>query len=265
MNVLILAGAKSGRLGSRDVMADGYRAGLSVGGRTLLEQALSAVAALPGIGRVILVGPAELVPPAYTGLLSTIIPPEGDLLSNLRRGLAELPADEMVLVVASDMPLLTGTALKDFCARSSARQAEIYYPVIRRETYEAAYPGSRRTYLGVRDGTFTGGNVALFQPAVFYRHERLIARAIERRKHPRRLGRLLGWGFFLGLLRRKYTIAEIESRLAKKLGIRAAAIESNFSEMGFDIDTADDLAWIQFYWGGTLEGHPKPDEQEPPE
>lgn len=261
MNAIILAGAKSGQIGTPET-AGGYRAGLTVGGRTLLAQALAAVAGLPGLGRVILVGPKELLPPAYAGIVTEVIPPEGDLAENLRRGLVVLPPEEKVLVVASDLPLLTQAALQDFVQSCGQAQAEIYYPVIRREVYQEAYPGSVRTFLSVRDGVFTGGNAVILTPAAFFRHERLIALAIAWRKRPLRLGRLLGLGFFLGLLCKRYTVAEIQDRTAARLGVRALAVESRFSEMGFDIDDQADLEWIEFYWGGTLEGKVRSDPEE---
>ncbi|MCL6613439.1 MAG: nucleotidyltransferase family protein [Firmicutes bacterium] len=253
MNAIVLAGGKAEGMRGRD----GYRAGLVVGGRSLLEQALRALAGLPDLGRVVLVGPEELVPEEYRLTIAEVLRPGDDLFTNLKRGLAVLPVDEPVLVLSSDLPLLTRAALLDFVRQCGKREAEVYYPIIRREIYEEAYPGSRRTYVRVRDGTFTGGNVALLTPAAFLRHEKLFARAIAHRKHPLRLAPLLGLGLLPRLFLRSLTVAEIEARVAARLGLRAAAIESRFSEMGFDVDTEADLEWIEFYWGGALMGEPR--------
>ncbi|NLG84108.1 MAG: hypothetical protein GX493_05760, partial [Firmicutes bacterium] len=176
------------------------------------------------------------------------------LFTNLKQALAVLPPSEPVLVLASDLPLLTRAALADFIRQCREREAEIYYPIIRREVYEEAYPGSRRTYVRVKDGTFTGGNVAFFTPDVFFRHEKLFARAIACRKNPFRLAPLLGFRWLPQLLVRALSVAAIEARIAARLGVKVAAIESRFSEMGFDVDTEADLEWIEFYWGGALAG-----------
>ena len=95
------------------------------------------------------------------------------------------------------------------------------------------------------------------QAAVFFRHEKLFARAIACRKHPLRLAPLLGFRLMPQLLVRSLTVAAIEARIAARLGVEVAAIESRFSEMGFDIDTEADLEWIEFYWGGALVGRPR--------
>ncbi len=260
MNAVVLAGARAAELGKHSIQS-GYRAGLVIGGRSLLDQVLGALSTLPELDRVVLVGPGELAAPEFRAMLAKVVAPGGDLVENLRRGLSVLPAGEPALVVASDLPLLTRAALLDFIRSCATRPAEIHYPILRRETYEAAYPGSLRTYLTLRDGTFTGGNVVLLTPAVFFRHERLIATAVAWRKSPRRLGRLLGFGFFLGLLCRRYTVADVEARLAARFGVQAVAVETRFSEMGFDVDSGADVDWIDFYWGGTLEGSPRAHEE----
>ncbi|MGE5530431.1 MAG: nucleotidyltransferase family protein [Patescibacteria group bacterium] len=264
MNAVILAGAKAAELGRHSIQG-GYRAGLVIGGRSLLDQALCALSALPDLDRVVLVGPDDLAASEYRAMLTEVVAPGEDLVENLRRGLSVLPPEEQALVVASDLPLLTRAALSDFIQSCAKRPAEIHYPIIRRETYEAAYPGSLRTYLTLRDGTFTGGNIVLLTPAAFYRHEHWIATAVAWRKNPRRLGRLLGLGFFLGLRCRRYSVADLEARVAARLGVQAVAVETRFSEIGFDVDSDADVDWIDFYWGGSIEGtglgNREPDEE----
>lgn len=264
MNAVILAGARAAELGKHSIHG-GYRAGLIIGGHSLLDQVLGALSTLPDLGRVVLVGPDELVAPEFRAMLAEVVAPGEDLVENLRRGLSVLPAEEPTLVVASDLPLLTRAALSDFIRSCAQRPGEIHYPIIRRETYETAYPGSLRTYLTLRDGTFTGGNVVMLTPSAFQRHESLIATAVAWRKNPRRLGRLLGLGFFLGLLGRRYAVADLESRIAARLGVQAVAVETRFSEIGFDVDSGADVDWIDFYWGGSLEGtgrgNQEPDEE----
>jgi len=254
LNAIVLAGAGSAGVTDAKEISP-YRAGLLVGGRNLLTQTLEALSGLPGLGQVVLVGPGDLVPDAFKRLITTTIPPDCSLADNLAKGLSVLPEQEQVLILASDLPLLTTAALQDFLSLCAGRQGDIHYPIIRKSTYEAAYPGSNRTYLTVKDGTFTGGNVALLaSPDVYRRHQEIIKKVIAWRKHPQRAGRLLGLWFLLGLLFHRRTVAEIEARIAAGLGIRAAAVESRFSEIGYDVDSRADLEWIEFYWGGGLEG-----------
>ena len=87
MNAVVLAGAKAVELGKHSI-GSGYRAGLVIGGRSLLDQALGALSTLPDLGRVILVGPGELVAPEFRAMLAEVVAPGEDLVENLRRGLS---------------------------------------------------------------------------------------------------------------------------------------------------------------------------------
>lgn len=93
-DVVVLAGGEARRLGGAD------KPGLVVGGRTLLERV---VAAVPGAGRVVVVGPERDLP----GVVFTREdPPGGGPVPALRAGLREVTAPRVVLL-AADLPFLT--------------------------------------------------------------------------------------------------------------------------------------------------------------
>ncbi|MET7461892.1 NTP transferase domain-containing protein [Nonomuraea sp. NPDC005501] len=93
-DVVVLAGGEARRLGGAD------KPGLVVGGRTLLERV---VAAVPGAGRVVVVGPERELP----GVVFTREdPPGGGPVPALRAGLREVTAPRVVLL-AADLPFLT--------------------------------------------------------------------------------------------------------------------------------------------------------------
>ncbi|NLG84950.1 MAG: NTP transferase domain-containing protein, partial [Firmicutes bacterium] len=75
MNAIVLAGGKAeGMKGGA-----GYRAGLVVGGRTLLAQVLRALSGLPELGQVVLVGQATLLPAEQRPMFTTILLPTDDI------------------------------------------------------------------------------------------------------------------------------------------------------------------------------------------
>ncbi|WP_113703164.1 molybdenum cofactor guanylyltransferase [Nonomuraea lactucae] len=92
-DAVILAGGEARRLGGVD------KPGLAVGGRTLLERVVRAV---PGAGRVVVVGPEREMP----GVVFTREdPPGGGPVPALRAGLREVTAPWLVLL-AGDLPFL---------------------------------------------------------------------------------------------------------------------------------------------------------------
>ncbi|MEU8201334.1 molybdenum cofactor guanylyltransferase [Streptosporangium sp. NPDC049046] len=92
----ILAGGLARRLGGRD------KPGLRVSGRPLVE---SVAAAVPGAGRLIVVGPPR--PGLPHAIFRREDPPGGGPVPALRAGLAEVNAPWVVLL-AADLPFLTG-------------------------------------------------------------------------------------------------------------------------------------------------------------
>lgn len=106
---VVLAGGRSRRLGhpKEDVVVDG---------RTLLERTVTACAALPGVRRVVVVGPprtlAPCVPagPGSTDAAEVEVvhvreePPHGGPVAALAAALAALDGPEELVVVACDMP-----------------------------------------------------------------------------------------------------------------------------------------------------------------
>jgi len=101
---VVLAGGRAVRLGGQ------RKPQLQVGGRTMLETVLGAVAdAAPRI----VVGPAQPVPDDVALVRET--PPGGGPVPALRAGLAAVPGD-LVAVLAGDLPFLTAelvTALRE--------------------------------------------------------------------------------------------------------------------------------------------------------
>jgi molybdopterin-guanine dinucleotide biosynthesis protein A len=98
---IVLAGGRGARLGGV------HKPALVVGGRTLLDRVLDAV---PDADPVIVVGPAQPVPPR--AVLTREEPAGGGPVAALAAGLAELRgATELVAVLAADLPFLTPAAM----------------------------------------------------------------------------------------------------------------------------------------------------------
>lgn len=244
MEVVILAGARNnGAL--QDYSESPYEAGIVVGGRTLLDYVIESVASLQEIGRLVVVGPEECLGDEARAGVWRVIPPGDGMVENLRRGLAALPGADKVLVVTADIPLLTREAVEDFVARCHAREADVYYPIVEREPIEARFPGVRRTYATLREGTFTGGNIMLLSPEVVIRHTDLIEEAVAVRKNPLRMAKLLGFWFLLKLLAGRLSIAEIERRIERKMRFKGAAIITPYAEIGIDVDKPSDLELVR--------------------
>jgi len=204
-------------------------------GRPLVEHTLEALSQT-GL-EVILVGlSATLNPPPKISL-----PDRGSLIANLEAGLLAAKGGK-VLVATGDMPFLSIEAVRWIL--NNAPQAGFVYPIIAKNTIEAGFPGMRRTYARIREGFFTGGNMVLIDKKLFFTALPMLKRAIELRKSPLALARMIGLSTLLQVLLGQADIASLEARVSQIIGVPARALITPYAEVGIDIDREEDLQWL---------------------
>lgn len=157
------------------------------------------------------------------------------------RLLQEKGVSEQVLIMPSDIPFITTEAIDDFINQAQATKADFYYPVTRKEVNEAKFPGVSRTYVNIRDGIFTGGNLFILRSALFEQVLDMALKLVERRKNPLAMAKLFGFGLVWKYIVKRLSIAAVEKRFHEVLGIRGKAIISPYAEVGVDVDKPSDL------------------------
>ncbi|MEW8958340.1 MAG: nucleotidyltransferase family protein [Moorella sp. (in: firmicutes)] len=227
VDAIVLAGDREGR------------ALLPVGSRPMILWVLEALQYSGCIRRLVVSGPQELT--AVLPAEVTLVPAGRTAVESALNGAALFPDAEWLLLVTADIPLLKPEAVQDFLERCRRRRADFYYPIVSRERNEASYPGVKRTYVRLRDGIFTGGNMVLIRAAVLPDCARKSQELVRLRKSPLALSRLAGLGFIIKFLTRRLTIAEAEKEFSRLLGARGAAIISPHPEIGIDVDKESDL------------------------
>lgn len=251
IDAILLAGAPN-RGPLKDVSSAASEAMIEIAGRPMFSYVVDALRASPSIGRILVVGPPDVRRYAEQALREQRVESveSGErMIDNLFRGLQPLAGDRMVLIATSDIPLLTAEAVEDFLARckelGAGRQVDLYYPIVSKEANEAQFPGVKRTYVRLRDGTFTGGNLALITPKVAAEGREVIEQAFAMRKRPIRLARLFGVKFIFKFIFRRLTVGELEEGAFRILGFRGAAVPCPYPEIGIDVDKPDDLQLVE--------------------
>jgi len=244
VEAVVLAGARNdGKL--KGVSECEYEALIKVGDRPMVEYVTDALRRAESVERTVVVGPPELAA-TYDGVDGIEWVEFGSsMVENIQIGIERLKPKGHVLIVTSDIPLITAEAIDDFVNRCGRTKADIYYPIVRRETNESAFPGTKRTYVRLKDGVFTGGNLALLEPAIVPACRDMIEQAVAMRKKPLKLSRMLGLRFIVKLIFNQLSLAEIEDRVQRVLGFRGVGVESPYPEVGIDVDKPEDLALIE--------------------
>ncbi len=271
--IVLAGGEDSGELAAQTGIV--HRPLLEVGGRPILLTTLAALRGAATVATVTLVGPEPVQAIAPADAVDARAPEGDTFLGSITQGLAAAPASsDHLLVITGDLPLITAEAIDDFVRHSLRSGAEvprsaaadrrlglrlqtavpagglgrcgpsglgICYPIIPKDSCERRFPGGRRTYVRLREGTFTGGNAVLATRSFLERSQELIARLYAARKNPLKLATLFGLPFIFGLLTGRLTIRQLEDRASAIISGRVAAIISHYPELGFDVDKVEDL------------------------
>ena len=237
MDIVILAGGKCDD-DLRAATGAEFRAEIVVHGKRLVDTVLNATKPL---GEPILVGGPD-------GLSKRQVPAGDDFCASLRKGL-ELVVTERFLLVTVDLPYLTTDALRDFIEQCDPN-AGLNYPIVSSTACEERFPGMRRTTLKLREGVFTGGNVALMGTEMMKRALPVMEKAYALRKKPLRLAHIVGLDvlgrvLLAQLWPRTLSIRSLEKAMGKFLEVPVHAVPTQFAELGADLDKAEQFEIFQ--------------------
>ena len=251
VDVVVLAGRRNeGELKAVSQVA--WEALVPIAGKPMAAWVLDALKASGVAERIVVVGPEELAP--FLREQDAVITPSDDLIENVRRGAHAVSLQHPLLVATSDIPMLTPAAVAAFVAAAASVPAEFHYPVVLRQDVEKRFPGNKRTYVKLADGTFTGGNIVLLDPRSAPRAIGVAEELVAMRKKPWRLALKLGTGFMLRLLLGRATVAEAEGRFSRLLGVVSRAVPLPYAEIGVDVDHPGDVPFCERELRGRDEG-----------
>lgn len=241
--VLLAGSPNNGPL--QDVSTSRYEATIPMGGRPMFSFVLDALRGSDRIGQIVIVGPPELE--RYINHPDTrLVPMMQGLMDNIAEGFAALGMpDAPVLVATSDIPLLTVAALDDFLTQCGTMEADIYYPVVSEQTVSQVFPGVKRTYVRLKDGQFTGGNISIFRPSVFAQCRAKGEEFTLYRKKPLKLAMVVGSGFLVRFVVGALSLADAEEKITGLVGVRGRVIVSEYPEIAVDVDKPSDYHLVK--------------------
>lgn len=244
INAVVLAGDSK-----KDAVQQGVanKALLPIHGRPMIRYVVEALRSAPSIGMIAVIGPESLLKAHLQGLVDIYLEGRDSLFDNLAAGMEPFAADKAVLVVTSDIPMIRGEMVEDLLARCLEKDGDLGYPVVEKALNDARFPGMERTYVRLREGRFTGGNIVYVSPAAVKRCADFARKVIAYRKKPLKAARLLGIGFLIRLISGRLTIAQAEARFSRLLNISAHAIITPYPEVGNDVDKPSDVEMVQRY------------------
>lgn len=177
----------------------------------------------------------------------SIINESESFFHNLIMGVNAYKEEKRILVVTSDIPMITSEAINDFIDKASSIGGDFCYPIVDKEANNRKYPEAKRTYARLKEGSFTGGNIIYINPKIIDGFMDKAQEVIGNRKKVLKLAKMLGWKFTIRFLLGNLTIPKIEKRVSEMLGIDARAVISEYPEIGNDVDKPSDVEMVQNY------------------
>ncbi|MBD5656528.1 MAG: nucleotidyltransferase family protein [Candidatus Eremiobacteraeota bacterium] len=218
------------------------KAFVPVDGRPLVARTIDALRSSPRIGRIIVVAPSAWHASATLAGADEWRSDGVTMSQSLRSGLQGLPPNDLALVTASDLPILSRDAIEEFLELARPSDADIVYACVEYATHVAAFPNVPHTWARLRGGTYCGGGCIALRPRALPALDRFLERLGAARKNPLRLASIFGAGVLTRYATGRLAIADAERSASRLLGLPVAAAISTFAEIAINVDRPSDVA-----------------------
>lgn len=234
VTAVVLAGGEAGDAMAKDLAVEA-KALLPIGPWPMGAYVLAALRAAPEVTDIVYVGPVDV---RFAGMYDVAVPSGERITDSFALGLGAAMGrarNDRFLVVTADIPFIDGGVISRFL-QAAPEGADLVYAVVREEAARARFPFQQRTYVRLRGGRLTGGNVVLLSPAVVPKLLSVLDKVFRARKNPVSLAAMLGIDVLLGLLFGRANLPMLEHRASTILGADARALVSDDAELAADVD-----------------------------
>ena len=254
VNAIVLAGGGPDAV-SATVPGLPNKAFVEIGGIALVARVIAALRSSPGVARIIAVAPQATHAHAALAGADERRTDGVRMVESLESGLAGASPHELLLIAASDLPVLSTAAIAEFLDQAIARDLDVAYAIVSQRDHRAAYPYVPHTWAKMVEGRFCGGGLAALKPRVLPALRTVLDDLCAARKSPLRLAALFGWDivprFALGSL----TVAAAERRATAILKAPAGAIRCSHPEVAVNVDRPSDVGLANGLVGAAAKRH----------
>ena len=241
---LLLAGSRPGK----DAFAARYGAELKalipIAGEPMVLRPLRALLASKPVEAVrILTQEPDLLAPVLPDAPGWSLEPSGGTIAETLERLCNADGARWpMLVTTADHALLDPGMIDQFCRQ--AEGVDLAIGVVTRSALEKRLPQSRRTWIGLRRGQYTGANLFAFGSPKALKAVALWRSVEQDRKKGWRLLLALGWPGLLGLLRLR-TLDQTLAAMGRRLGLTLRAVRLDDPLAAVDVDKPQDHELVE--------------------
>jgi GTP:adenosylcobinamide-phosphate guanylyltransferase len=236
---LLLAGSRPGidRFAARYGAA--IKALIPIAGEPMVLRPLRALLASNSVAAVrILTQEPDLVAPVLPARAGWSVEPSSGTIAETLEALCNADnARWPMLVTTADHALLDERMIDQFCR--DAEGVDLALGVVTKSALSKRLPQSRRTWIGLRGGKYTGANLFAFGSPKALKAVALWREVEQDRKKGWRLLLALGWPGILGLLRLR-TLDQTLDAMGRRLGLTLRAVRLDDPLAAVDVDKPQD-------------------------
>ena len=234
MNAVITAGGRvDGEFAS--TIGQSVKALAPCRGVTLLDLAIGA-AREAGANQIAVVGGAEVrraVDPDVR-----VIDEDASGSENLRRALHAWDDNAPLLYLTSDMPFISGKALRSFIDASPAET--IALPLTEWADFTRRFPDAPPFGITLAGEKVVNGGAFMLPAGSCGVIEAFAARFFEARKSPLQMAQLTGVPLLVKFLFRRLSVGALETHAQRLLRIPAKAVRNSPAELAYDVDVLEE-------------------------
>ncbi|HNS85856.1 MAG TPA: nucleotidyltransferase family protein [Parvularculaceae bacterium] len=245
---LILAGRRRGEIDPLAAIENtSHKAILTAGGETLIHRVLIALRASGRISTVKIAAPEDIRSKITEALADIDGWTFSDALeSPAATALAEIEtigSGRGFVLTTCDHALLSASMIREFL--DAAENSDAAAGCVEKRRYQARFPGSRRTFIRLRDFEFSGANLFWFAGkrasglASFWR------RLESKRKNPAAMAKEIGLFTALSYATGFMTKRGLEKTITNKTGVSVKLTPLSNAEAAIDVDKPEDLALVR--------------------
>jgi GTP:adenosylcobinamide-phosphate guanylyltransferase len=231
LKAVITAG---GRIDGAFAEAAGTRvkALVTIRGATMLARMIDALRAA-GVSEIAVVG-GEEVRHACLGSVDRFVDESPSGSENLLRALRAWPDSERLLYATSDLPYVTGGAIKDFANRVG--QGALAVSLTEFSAFNARFPNAPPFGITLAGERVVNGGVFSIPQGATEKLAAMATRFFEARKRPWRMASLVGPAVLFRFLSGRLRVSDLEAMALHVLEVPAQALRGCEPELAFDVD-----------------------------
>ena len=268
-NALILAGHDPNKPDPL-ALSEGspHKALIDVCGHPMIWHVAHALRQCPRVDQIAIVGLDADCGVEFDGPIQ-LLANQGTLFANAMYGLDYFAGRDdpqrAVLVAPGDAPLLTWEAVTYFLDACQPADQEFYWGIIRKESMEAVFPGSKRTYLRTHQGRFCSADLFLTRREPARRVQAKIRAFTENRKNLFKQAQIVGFGWLVRLLLGRIHLHELVAALRRVAPGTGNVVIVPFAGAGMDVDKPHQLTLVRAFMASQQASSERRTDAEPPQ